>query len=955
MASGGWASPARSLLAVALSCALLVPAQGSYRFGTLNWKAVKDPAVPPNTVDFELVTAWRRDFNWVYVAQHPAPQGAQPRTLEDRPIVGDKLRVTGLSFADDTGMQSVEAGTSEILFHTGDGKTYFVDVDVTAFSESENWVMGVTKIRHTYARPYYSKDKNVYPLGYSYEASSGAMLDANQPFSHAPWTAHFEGCCRWGSSLDANKNMPYKVVTHIDMTDRDNSPAARTMPIITVTQAASTDMNAQPRFFVMAKDQYVPGSQAPVGVSGGTSNFPNDNSKDAPLTYKIAQATDLNLPASKYTPYASITLVNSNTGEMMMVTNRTSGPLATGYYQAALRVDSCSSRPDYATLGVICRGGTIIDFMVRVVANGANNDGKMPVPVNSVGQQYMGEHRVRETKFGWVGYKMEAHVRINNPRGNKVVLNYVFAGLTVEGSSAESGAVQYSASELSHQGLPAGAKLYSTAEGAVVEVAITFDNPFAAHRPGHDAAMNKDKLDYASAPGAKDLWDKGFRPVLKPRHQLSAINPVAIDSTISFAAFDMNTGTGGAAVYLWLRRSNTEAAITELAISHCEDEEHALTGKGFVMLPQNVNEQSKSNSVVKVWYKKGTSAAITDVMLVDQAVDTQWCNSSLTTVDICGGGNAGMQAHPFAKCGGMKLVPGNLNFGAGQPLLNGRGVFMYVHNAPDSHLRRVLQWTPQVAGHYILCYAGAEPAHAAMASTQRCIDLDVKVDPAPKFEALPDLSTIMGKILTFTISYVDINHEDERVSIKSEASGLQLAGAKFVGPPTMTVVDERRVRTSQVVEWFPDATYGGFKGDICYTGTDEGGNAFRHVQVATGCVNIFVERCQWYVQTEDTLIQVAARFATNWLQIWHFNPTIMHPDSALPPKSVINIGHLYEVEPNDAMAVLAERFGTSIKHIRMNNWDLAQMSDAMLPLGKSICVIPNSCVTAAHVQRDVAA
>jgi hypothetical protein len=40
---------------------------------------------------------------------------------------------------------------------------------------------------------------------------------------------------------------------------------------------------------------------------------------------------------------------------------------------------------------------------------------------------------------------------------------------------------------------------------------------------------------------------------------------------------------------------------------------------------------------------------------------------------------------------------------------------------------------------------------------------------------------------------------------------------------------------------------------------------------------------------------VAARFATNWLQIWHFNPTIMHPDSALPPHTLINIGHLYEV------------------------------------------------------------
>ena len=74
-------------------------------------------------------------------------------------------------------------------------------------------------------------------------------------------------------------------------------------------------------------------------------------------------------------------------------------------------------------------------------------------------------------------------------------------------------------------------------------------------------------------------------------------------------------------------------------------------------------------------------------------------------------------------------MPGNLNFGnlAEQPLLNGRGIFLYLQHAPDSHLRRVLEWTPQVAGHYLFCYAAAEPGAPAISSTQRCIDLDVKV------------------------------------------------------------------------------------------------------------------------------------------------------------------------------------------------------------------------------------
>jgi len=934
------ATAARAWLLAAVACAVLAPAEGSYRFGTLNWKLVTEPGVAANTVDFELVTAWRRDFSWVYVSQRePAGCAAPPcRTLDDKPIVGDKLRVTGLSFADETGAQALTAGTSEILFHTGDAKgtTYFVDVDVTSFSESDNWVMGVTKIRHTYSAPYKGKDSNIYPAGYSYEASTGAALDANQPFTHTPWTASFAGCCRWEASLDANSRKPYKVVTHIDMTDRNNSPAARTLPIITVPQARTNALQDQPRFFVMAKDQYVPGAHGPaghaavaaspiVGQSGGTTNYDADNDESAPLTYKIAQAADLMLDKDDqcaappcYTPYGHIEVIDSATGEMRMRTNLTGGALAVGYYQAAVRVDSCSSRPGF---NPVCRGGTVIDFMVRVVPNGAGNDGKLPMPVDVAGNAYTSPLSGRETHFGWVGYDLSAHVRIDNPRGNKVVLNYVFAGLTVEGSSASNpNAVQYSESEMSHQGMPAGAKLFSTARGnnpsshGVVEVAISFDNPYQAHRPGHDAAMNKDKLDFSSAPNAKTLWDKGFRPVLKPRHKMEDIKPEAIDSTISLAAFDMNTGTGGAAVYLWLRRDPEEAAVTELAISHCESEVEEFKRKGFEMLPQNVNEQSKSVSVVNVWYKKGTGPAITDVMLVDQAIDSEvWCNStkmSVPGIHICGASTnpptrpytmyvmsrsqsaaalplslrisfvrsnhlacvcasrllTACAAAALSRCGGYSLVSGNLNYGPGQ-VLSGRGAFMYVKHAPDAHLRRVLKWTPEKAGHYIFCYAGAEPDHPQISSTQRCIDLDIKEDPAPLFDVLQPLSTYMGKVLEFTISYVDINHPHEQVHISMVQTMPMLTGFKMVGAPTVTVLDahgnpysgavpQRMARTAQVVQWFPDATYGGYKDDVCFNGTDADGSALRQAQTKVGCVNIFVERCQWYVQTEDTLIQV---------------------------------------------------------------------------------------------------
>jgi hypothetical protein len=171
------------------------------------------------------------------------------------------------------------------------------------------------------------------------------------------------------------------------MTDRDNSPAARTMPTIVVPQAKSRFQADQPIFYVMARDQYTLGSDAAIAMSGGTDNYPDDDNISASLTYKIATADDLMLEQSKYTPFSAVTFVDettllsassSRTGRLRITTNSSGGVLPVGFYQVAVRVDACSARSQFRA---ICRGGTVIDFMVRVVSFGANNDGRMPVPV----------------------------------------------------------------------------------------------------------------------------------------------------------------------------------------------------------------------------------------------------------------------------------------------------------------------------------------------------------------------------------------------------------------------------------------------------------------------------------------------------------------------------------------------------------------------------------------------
>jgi len=895
---------AASVLYFVLWFAALEAVAGSYRYGTLSWKHVE--AERPNTVEFELITAWTRSFKWVYVKQVDSPDGSA-RTLDSPPIVGDVLRVTGLTFADETGTKSTEMGSSSIVVKTGDGAQYFVDVQVTAYSASEDWVMGNFTFRHSYATPYDADAPftPIYPADFSYEAATGEDLAANQPFKHTPWVATFEGCCR--AQVDSNVNnggKAYKVHTMLDLTDRNNAPAARTLPVITVPVAGSAMPEEQPMFYVMAKDQFTPGRLDPTAMSSTTSNYPGDDHAPAPLKYMLADAAALQLEG--YMPPSGVA-VHRDTG---MVTVTTSG-MATGYQQLAIMVDSGSSR-------------TVIDLMVRVVPAACQ-----PMAVNASLAPLTGEVKAVEKQMGWVGYSLAVPVWVSYDcmPVQDLVLNYVFASLSVEASSAGPNGIVYNSEPggLDNQGMPPGAMLGSMAMDAIVDVRLSLDNPFSAHRPGHDAAVNKLNRDYANAPGAQELWDDGFRPVLMQGKTMSMIDERALSATISMAAFNLNTGTGGAAVYMWVKRGSSEPAITEFTISTTEEEEEEAERAGFMKLDVDVNEQSASPDEVYVWYKKGSGAAITDITLVDDAVEGVFSDAMFSPI-------AGYPNDMAAK----------RNLNSGTP---SRPLYMYVKKVPQGTIQRMLHWVPQMAGHYILCYSAAVLGDASLASTQRCIDMDIRVDAVPHFVELAPLHTLMGRTLTFHVMFDDINHPDEEVEIEMDmANGEQLTGAMFVGEPMMTMLDAATMRTSREVSWFPDATFGGFDGMACFTAKDSD-DATQNT--AMGCVHIMVERCKWHVQTEDTLIQIAARFATNWLQIWHFNPEILHPDSALPPSNEIWIGHLYEVEPNDVLSVLAERFGTSIKHIMMNNWGLTEN----LAVGAHICVIPNSCVTAEHVVR----
>ena len=573
---------------------------------------------------------------------------------------------------------------------------------------------------------------------------------------------------------------------------------------------------------MLARDQYMGSSNNPISMSGGNTNYPvDDNSANTTdLMYYIAQPQDLGLNAAAYTP-STIVAVDPMSGKVSL-----SGGIlpAVGLYQVTIAVkssasplclDRSSGTCECMTTGSGC-SKSVIDFMVQVTS------ASVPVVCNLSATDDVGYKNIN----GWVGYYLTVPICITaaSPTSN-VILDYVYASLTVDATSlgvnaaGETGVVVYSPAELNDQGLPPGAFIYSSAPNAIVDITFSFDNPFSAHRPGHDWAVEKLQRDYVNAPGAQQLWDSGYRPVFRAGKSIADIDTTRLSSTLSYGAFDFNSGTGGAAVYMWLKRSSTDAAITDLSISTCPDQEATLTSQNFIKIPMNLNEEAQTSvPAIYLWYKKGSGAPILDIQPRDVSVENQCPGcSDYVQLGSCSKSVAcrtcNDQRYPYSAFSSYQLVPGDANEGT-----PARQLLMYCYKAPQQTLYRSLQWTPQIPGHYIFCFTGTDTSTncagpGACSSVQRCIDMNVTADPAPVFVcgSQCNLSTNMGQMLYFNISFLDIPHPDERETIAAYTNGLVLDGAVAVGSQVTTPVGGWW-QTSQLMAWFPDASYGGFSG-----------------------------------------------------------------------------------------------------------------------------------------------
>jgi hypothetical protein len=301
------------------------------RGASIAW-TLPDATNSPLKVRFEIQTSWVRDSSWPLKFDGSS-------SLE----VGGRTQVSG------SAISGLMEATSGLILRTGDGKNYPLDLTVTWL---ENTVFSASSVvHHTYATPFHSAAP-FYPPAFSYSAGTGTSVLDVQPLRHKPWDVVLLGCCR-DSSVSTIGGRSFSLYTSVDLTDRDNSPELLS-PLFYTLQAgtSSAPIALLPILFRDHFHAALDGQQS-VSKSGGTSNFPPDDSAPASLVLSIMNASEtgaswpFGVSINPASGLLSLTVWSANASG--------SNVFLPGVYPVAVR----------ACIGSAC---SVADFSVAVVA-----------------------------------------------------------------------------------------------------------------------------------------------------------------------------------------------------------------------------------------------------------------------------------------------------------------------------------------------------------------------------------------------------------------------------------------------------------------------------------------------------------------------------------------------------------------------------------------------------------
>jgi len=114
-------------------------------------------------------------------------------------------------------------------------------------------------------------------------------------------------------------------------------------------------------------------------------------------------------------------------------------------------------------------------------------------------------------------------------------------------------------------------------------------------------------------------------------------------------------------------------------------------------------------------------------------------------------------------------------------------------------------------------------------------------------------------------------------------------------------------------------------------------------QAVTLCYHVVVAKCKYCLGVGETIMHAAARYQTDWLQLWGANTQIRNPDH-IPAYTMLTLGPTYTVQRGDTLQGITTRFGTTIGAILEANPDIAIVDNAgVIDAGNQLCLMPWVC------------
>jgi len=871
---------------------------GHFIAGSIAWRHLYG-----NTVTFELTTVWRRSYHW------PCPIDTGFSGIDGYPAIGDLVHLSGISLIGGSlaGARQTAAGPARTTFDAGDGTQYELILNVTSYSMTEDWFTAISHIEHTYSGPYKRLDEWFPP---AYTISSPDKF-SSQPYTTIPWSAMLVGCCRrwFVDNPDASSKIPldFQLRAEVDISNMVSSARIVTLPVVSLPFDSQ-----QRRISICALP--VAGVEALTQQNGGNLHWPSDDMSPAAFFWKIRNSS-----------LTAAIIQGENDVCILINFPDVPGPNAVN---------------DYISLGLNL-GNSYVEGDFSIKLNAQNNFTSFTDAVNTFSCNNIEPCKKQLNLGRYLGVSdVQWYVKSDGPA---MELRYVVAtgakSSPMVATSQTNLIYATDPSELDFAHMPNGAKLIPVSDLGQYVTAI--DVMFSASK------LNTDPL--ADLPLSNANRDY--------------VNVAAIPSfSAAVSNSNFNLQSGGASTTIILERLNKDllgfssdggysllAAVTSIILANSSQVDAAIS-QGYTLVNKNLLEQSNRGAIYLL-FKRGSGPPVLDVATTPMA--------GYTTVQ-------------------------SLTYLNDKLLAN---ITIFVKYSNEQELIRYFSWRPCTYQDepIVLCVASVF-AGSGYSGPQKCM----YVDPFPRSPPVvtPQVQGVfqatMGQLaqIQIDVTRIDVPRsinivppsikfywKDGVSSMDRGQSALltastpilaQIVGGDFVTPGLTSKISTGDSSSGNLFvgyfQWIPSPYHGGWTGLVCFDvciSTDGCPAVPGPDQICnTSCVSLSVQKCKWAVQMDDTFVEIAPRFQTNWLQLWYLNPLYGHPDqmsiNALPSltNAVINVGQVYRPRWDDTLQLIAERFGISHQRLLDLNADLTNISSTVLLDGiydQVICIIPDPC------------